>query len=530
MISSLNVMAVQIGHTTRSIIFVCGVLHVLLVASMPDRVHAQDVMQHAESPSNTEGQVLRHGPKDGQGRLRAGKGSRDAVIQPPVVQALDHLSVILGRPTDRSITANVMSAAPVQVRIDYGLSEDALTQQTPVMQMAAGIPIEVLLSGLKPSCRYYYRLLTRSADHDSFIPGSIFAFSTQKGVGQSFAFELQGDSHPERAHQFDARLYAKTLLAAAADQPDFYITMGDDFSVDTLHEITSETVSQRYRLQRPFLAIVGQTAPVFMVNGNHEQAAAANLDGGPDNVAVWAQNARHRYYPLPAPDHFYRGDSSQVPHIGLLRDYYAWTWGDALFVVIDPYWHSPVAVDNRLGSREKGGRDLWDNSLGDEQYRWLSDTLMHSKARYKFVFAHHVLGTGRGGIEMARQFEWGGHNKKGSDEFASHRPNWPMPIHQLMVKAGVTIFFQGHDHVFAHQQLDGITYQTAPQPADPNYTLNFQNAYQSGDVLPNSGRLRVTVDPKQVRVEYLRSWADDDSSRHANEPAFAYDVTVPPHP
>jgi len=46
------------------------------------------------------------------------------------------------------------------------------------------------------------------------------------------------------------------LRAAAADRPDFYVTMGDDFSVDTLRTVNAETVAQRYSRQRPFLALV----------------------------------------------------------------------------------------------------------------------------------------------------------------------------------------------------------------------------------------------------------------------------------
>ena len=38
-------------------------------------------------------------------------------------------------------------------------------------------------------------------------------------------------------------------------------------------------------------------------------------------------------------------------------------------------------------------------TLGDAQYHWFKRTLEQSKAKYKFVFAHHVLGTGRGGID-----------------------------------------------------------------------------------------------------------------------------------
>ena len=338
-------------------------------------------------------------------------------------------------------------------------------------------------------------------------------------------FELQGDSHPERRHQFDPELYARTLRGVAADHPDFYILMGDDFSVDTLPVVNAQTVAQRYRLQRPFLSLVGQGSPLFLVNGNHEQAALANIDGTPDNVAVWAQNARDEFFPQPAPDGFYTGNPEKMPYIGWLRDYYAWTWGDALFVVIDPYWHSDKPVDNVFGGGPKN-RDLWSVTLGDTQYRWLQRTLESSTARYKFVFTHHVLGTGRGGVELAGLFEWGGKNRKGVDEFRQRRPGWEMPIHQLMVKHGVTIFFQGHDHLFSRQELDGITYQTLPEPADPNYAQYFPEAYRSGDLLPNSGRVRVTVTPTKIRVEYVRSVLPGIRSdgKVDGEIDFAYEV------
>ena len=119
-----------------------------------------------------------------------------------------------------------------------------------------------------------------------------------------------------------------------------------------------------------------------------------------------------------------------------MRDYYAWTWGDALFVVIDPYWHSMNPVDNVYGGGSKN-RNLWAVTLGDAQYKWLKQTLESSKAKYKFVFAHHVLGIGRGGIEQAGLYEWGGKDPRGEDQFAQRRPNWSLPIHQLMAKNGV---------------------------------------------------------------------------------------------
>jgi hypothetical protein len=353
-------------------------------------------------------------------------------------------------------------------------------------------------------------------------------FQTARTAGAGFTFCVQGDSHPERAgKEFDPALYTRTLQTAAADRPDFYLTIGDDFSVDTLKPaaVTAAQVSNRYAIQRPFLGLIGRAASVFLVNGNHEQAARYLLDDTPNNVAVWAQNVRNSYYSQPAPDEFYSGNTETVPSIGLLRNYYAWTWGDALFVTIDPYWSSPVCVDNSfLGGAKRS--DLWDVTHGDAQYAWLKGVLENSQAKYKFVFAHHVMGTGRGGIELAKQYEWGGHDPKGAWMFPSKRPNWSSPIHQLMVDNHVTIFFQGHDHIWVHQQLDGVIYQTLSEPGDPNYSLFNGDAYLSGDKLPNTGYTRVGVTPSGVKVDYVRTWLPaDETNGHVNgEVAFSYTV------
>lgn len=487
------------------------------------------------APSDAAAQ--REPRKPGGERPKGAKRDAATAHQPADVAALNQLSVILGRPTAQSITANVLAGESMECYLEYGTQSGAYPQKTPNVNLLAGQPAEVELSGLVGATSYVYRLRFRQPGQTEFSVGAEQRFHTQRKPGQPFVFELQGDSHPERPQQFDPGLYAQTLRSVAQDRPDFYITMGDDFSVDTLDVIDAETVTQRYRLQRPYLALVGQTAPLFLVNGNHEQAAAVNLNGTPNNVAVWAQTARNAYFPMPAPDQFYSGNGTPVQHIGLLRNYYGWTWGDALFLVIDPYWHSNAAVDNVFGRREKKGsdrlqdatrswRNMWDISLGEAQYRWFKHALETSTARYKFVFAHHVLGTGRGGIEQAGLYEWGGKEKSGRDTFAQHRPGWEMPIHPLMVKTGVTVFFQGHDHVFARQELDGVTYQTLPQPADPNYATHYQDAYRSGDLLPNSGRVRVSVGAEKVRVEYIRSYLPQDASTEGTkqQPGYAYEL------
>ena len=174
------------------------------------------------------------------------------------------------------------------------------------------------------------------------------------------------------------------------------------------------------------------------------------------------------------------------------------------------------------------GRDLWGVTIGDAQYHWFKQTLEQSKAAYKFVFSHHVLGTGRGGIEQADLYEWGGRSRRSDWDFNQERPDWELPVHQLMVKHGVTIFFQGHDHLFARQERDGIVYQELPMPADPGYVAYNQDRYQSGVILPNSGHLRVTVSPEQVKVDYVRSYLPHDETDKQKTGEIACSYTVKP--
>jgi hypothetical protein len=441
------------------------------------------------------------------------------------------LSQVLGRITDSSVTLSAVAAQTIEAFCEIGTTEGAYTRKTDSQAIPAGTAVEIIWDKLAPNTAHFYRLQTRRPGEAVFHPQAECTFRTQRAAGSSFTFAIQGDSHPERHQMSDPSLYARTLQTAAAAKPDFYSCIGDDFSVDTLREFTADTVAARYALQRPFLGIVARSAPLFLLNGNHEQASLFNYNqtGAPHDVAVWAQNARNRYFPMPAPDRFYSGNQEQLKEIGQLRDYYAFTWGDALFVILDNYWHSPVQVDNPLGGGDQGAgkdRDWWDVTLGETQYKWLKKTLEESKAKFKFVFAHHVSGSGRGGIDECDLWEWGGRNKRGIWEFAQKRPGWELPIHQLMVKHGVTIFFQGHDHLFAKQERDGIVYQELPMPADQGYVAYNQDRYATATKLPNSGFLKVTVSSDQVNVDYVRCYLPKDEIQDHKTGDIAHSYTI----
>ena len=439
---------------------------------------------------------------------------------------------LLTRPTSSSVMVSLVPKVHIQICLLYGRSPGDYSCQTPAVPANAGFALNVTIQGLLPDTQYYYRVCYKEPGSTGYLSGAEHTFHTQRSPGSTFTFGIQADSHPEREKQmFNSALYDQTMDNVAEDHPDFYITLGDDFSIDNLIEkdqLSQASVDLVYLNQRNYLGRVGSDSPVFLVNGNHEEAARYLLDGTPDNAAVYAVTSRMKFFPQPVPDGFYTGDSEAVEYVGLPGDYYAWTWGDALFVVIDPYWHTPGIVDHVPGEDTTIKRDMWETTLGDAQYQWFKKTLEESKAPYKFVFAHHVQGTGRGGIENAGQYEWGGNSQKGGWEFDTKRPGWELPVHQLMAENGVTAFFQGHDHLFARQELDGVTYQEVPLPADPTYSMFNANAYRSGTKLPNSGYLRVTVSPGNATVDYVKSYLPGKETASEKNDMVAYSYTLAP--
>lgn len=491
------------------------------------------------------------GAPSSSGTSSGTSGNSSGTAPPPGEATSSSLNIVLGRPTDSSIAVSVLADSGTQVYLEYGTAPGAYPQTTPVQAAATAYPTVVELSNLKANTHYYYRVRYRAGAETSYHVEPEHSFQTQRGPGSTFSFGIQGDSHPERsATMFNSDLYSLNMRNVASRQPDFYVALGDDFSVEPLlnkNSLTQQNVEQLFANQRSYFGILGHSTPVFLINGNHEQAAAYLLsDQSPtlyrDNP-VYQGKARTTYFALPAPDAFYSGDMTTLPGVGLLRDYYAWEWGDALFVVIDPYWHSPVPVDDGVPGVSRAS-DPWAITMGAEQYAWFKRVLESSHAKYRFVFEHHVLGSGRGAAVILHQYEWGGYDKAGTTyQFPSKRPGWDKPIHQLMVENRVTIFFAGHDHLFAREQVDGVTYQEVPNPGDNTYTAFNSDAYGPAKInlpgarydpstaitMSNAGYLNVTVSASQVTVAYIRAVLPGDESKAGaanGTVAFSYSVSA----
>ncbi len=434
-------------------------------------------------------------------------------------------SEMLYRPTDSSITVQSIFADSVQVYVEYGIVSGIYPYQTTPQLFADSVPANVLVQGLTPDTKYYYRMCYRLPNRGTYNIQQEHTFHTQRPPGATFTFDVEADPHDD--YNSDTALYRLCLKNQLADAPDFMIDLGDFLMTDKLnnihHIIPFDTISYRCQVFRNFYETECHSVPLFIALGNHEGEAMWNDTGGGNNIAVWDTRYREKYFLNPQPSNFYKGDTTHYPYIGLRESYYDWTWGDAQFIVLDPFWFINTKPDST-----NTGEWLW--TLGKTQYDWLQNVLDSSKATFKFVFAHQILGggngEGRGGVEWANYFEWGGENLDSSNGFTTYRPGWYKPTKDLLTEHHVNIFFHGHDHFFGEQEKECMIYQETPQPSLPNFVGDAAASYGyvSGLIIPNSGHLRVTVSDSSIKVEYVRVFepADTNATQHNEEVSATY--------
>ena len=432
---------------------------------------------------------------------------------------------LLGRPTDSAITIDAEAVKKLEIYYEYGTKSGSYIGKTSPVTLSPGEPVNVLIDQLKPNTQYFYRMRYREPDAPTFSARAEHSFHTQRAPGSTFTFDVEFDPHMMEENNDEA--YRLSLRKILADHPDFLIDIGDNFFVDREKPATKAHVLSRVQLLRSYYDIVGNSVPLFLCLGNHEGEWAKALDGTPNNVAILDTLARKKYFPNPDPNGFYTGSNKQEQFVGLRESNYAWQWGDALFIVLDPYWNKPVAP-------ELAG-DWW-TTLGRDQYEWLKRTLETSHATYKFIFSHNLIGgldmkgLMRGGIETVKYLEMGGYNLDGTWGFDKARPGWAMPIHQLLVANNATIYFHGHDHLYAKQDLDGIVYQEGPMPSrrglfDATASAKTYN-YTHGTVLGGSGYIRVRVSPQDVKVDYVQTYLPSEEDAKHKDGMVADSYTI----
>lgn len=504
--------------------------------------------------------------------------------------------ILLGRPTDNSIAVSVMAFREAQIYLEYGQESQNYSQTTPTQQLAADDVQVFELDGLEGNSEYFYRLRYQSNTsqiEQDYAHTEEYSFNTAKPAGTSFSFAVEADPHLGARTRFekwcgprcereaaDDEIYVRTVENMLAYDPDFLVDLGDFFMTAQNHQnglfpiqereggapITEAEVVADTQYVRSLYTYGGPSIPFFLVQGNHEAEDSARLNGTPDNMAVWAVNARKKYFPSPTDNEFYTGPTEEYEFIGRQDGYYAWEWGNALFVALDPFWERNL------------GQGAWGRSLGRTQFNWLKETLETSDAKFKFAFIHHLVGgcdnsfgSSRGGTLCSDYFEWGGRtpfdyesrwlgitandnlpqtdpnaipavrrvdSSTESFDFEAQRPGWGgQPIQDLLLENNVQIVFHGHDHLFVKEEhANGILYQEVPQPSRSapsgdgllRQAANQSYDYEEGLVLSGGGFLNVTVAEDEVRVDYIRTLDDCDVSNEipCGEIAHSYSLSA----
>ena len=450
--------------------------------------------------------------------VRNGGGNRGARLPTTLfrTEIPDHaVDVVSGRPQRDGITLRVLPRRAMEGAVQIVIAGEAWPATEPdLAPWKAGEPLDIVRGDLAPDAGYVWRL--RARDNSKVAPATLAegSFHTQRVAGTRYTFAVQADSHLDEGTA--PEVYRRTLSNIRSVAPDFLVDLGDTFMTDKRTDF--HAAAPQYLAQRYYFGLAG--VPVLLVPGNHDGEAGYALDGTSNSMAAWANGMRRQFFANPVPGGIYLGNDRPEPALGLPENYFAFEWGDALFVGLDPYWFT----------RTKPRDDGWGWTLGARQYEWLRATLALSRAQLTFVFIHHLVGgqgrEARGGAEASHFFEWGGEDTGGDKIFSSKRPGWPMPIHSLLAARGRTVVFHGHDHLYAHQERDGVVYLEVPQPGHARgggTRSAAEYGYREGKIDGGTGFIRIDVQAGSATINYVRTWLPE-AERAGRKNAEAADV------
>ena len=479
----------------------------------------------SQDPANKKGQRKNQGqnPNQKKGVNQAKDKSKRGPAHVFSGDAPKHdYDLIMTRPTDKSITFSILAYKPGQAYLEYSRNGRAEFVKTPTVELKPDMPVELVLGSIEPDMKYHYKLSTKFSESDGFKAAPQYSFHTQRKPGKAFSFAVQADSHMDQGTR--PEIYQLTLENMNSYHPDLFIDLGDTFMTDKYRDY--KAALPQYSAQRYYFGLVGRSTPIFLTLGNHDGERLDRYSPSGESMSVWSNQTRTKYFPNPVPNDFYTGNDKELQPLGKLQNYYEWKWGDAQFIVLDPFWPT-----KQRGRGDAEGN--WTRTLGDDQFHWLEKVLSGSKTKYKFVFIHHLVGgldeSARGGSEAAAMYEWGGQGAMNMDEFRRNRPEWSMPIHQLLVKNQVSVVFHGHDHFFAKQDLDGIVYLLVPQPGHSS-SERMRSAeaygYKKGDFLPPAGHVRVSVSSDRAKFDYIRTYSPQyETNQHKNrEIGYSFEI------
>ena len=392
-------------------------------------------------------------------------------------------SPCLVKPTTSSITVNIVGGKmPVEcfIRFRKEIKNTAPWEKTETFPVNPYTPVNIPLASLQEGTVYEYQVHARLKKTEAFEAITQNAFRTQSTNRSGFSFAMLSDSHITPNEPARLRILSRISRSIQARKPDFLLMLGDNIQTFTSHggPMTEERFGPvLYYLLKQGLGTLPATVPVFTVIGNWEGENGWH----PAKQRAWARRARMGWMPNPVPDTYPEGG-------GEYGDYYGFTWGDCLFLVLTVTGYT--TIEHIHGSKTGRGDD-W--TLGDKQKDWLYKQLSGSKAKWKFIFIHHTV-SGKAGDDLNSRYGRGGGQaaKIGEQKL----------IHEWMKKFYVNALFYGHDHVFTDMQVDGIHYTCAGSAGAPWKFTTDETGYRK--YWPDSGYAWVDVYREKIQVSFIR--------------------------
>ena len=388
-------------------------------------------------------------------------------------------------PNKRGFGLNVVLARgdPSRLALFVRKSGTVAWQATQSPTVPAADIAQWTLDTLESGQQYQYQVSTPGPVPTTLLYSG--TATTQRELGATFRFALMTDNHiepPEAAVIGDFGLLTMPSVArdVGASKPDFILNLGDmlDFHYFgfNLPPPDGSYTKHAYLTYRKLLGDTLGSAAHFPTIGNWD---------GENGCFTAEQIARSRdqrllYMPAPKPDTYPESGSDA-------EDYYAFTWGDALFVVLNVMsytttWH--------LLSSNPGLPDDW--TLGAEQMSWLQRTLEQASSKWRFLFIHHTVGGAAGNPDDSAYGRGGGQAAHVGEQAT---------VHALMQEYGVQIFFYAHDHVFTDMVVDDIHYSLPGSAGAPWKFSSYETGYTS--FWSDSGYGRVEVSPTAVDVQFV---------------------------
>jgi hypothetical protein len=359
--------------------------------------------------------------------------------------------------------------------------------------------LEIQLTGLLPSSEYYYRVFLRFGGDSYSSPRAVHSFQTKRGIGESFRFAIWADPHrriygtgrgywPEW-DVFDGMLVNETI--------DFIIDLGDTWDLckgygklrtkglPGLYSSVMRLTRNGYSGYRGVSDVCADHA-YYLARGNHE--GLSDYDKKPTRKTL--RTLMKLFVPNPDGMTYPQGGSMDSDYD---QGYFAFEWGDALFVVMDVVKYKTTEDVEPSSARFH---------IGEAQLLWLTSVLQNSTQRWKFIFTHHLFGGGtnygRGGAAFAFDYE-------------------QAQIQSLAEQYGAHIF-HAHDHLLAKGWANGVLYYCCGLAwgaqfdyitrNDENYSVLYPYGFIStscNSVPPaceNNGYMVVEVSPTQVKIQY----------------------------